>query len=372
MIMIHVHDDTRNTTKDYPCPRPLLLRHMRYFHPYLTPAPSTDIDISVHCDIHIFDFLVRFMESPDRPPPLTDSTVVSVLISSDFLQMDDLVNLCLRHVARRLSHILGLPVDLACITDGLCAKLAKLTPAEALVGVEDPKGKLLPRIYKKRLEVDFRERPSRRGSDGGVEVAGSCLVCCRRCRRLYSESEVKSSGCVTRCPRLSTFAVGERGDLTPAPCEPATPWSLTTYVASLRRQGMPWEDIYWMLWAASHPLCLLDGTLVNADQEYSGTYHPGKPTFVDQDLWGAHSCCGATASRLSPWTDRSGCAPAPVQLAPTGGAGAPPGPGGRPGGGPRARGPGRRRGRAGARGGGGGPPKNTLRARVEKEEKPDP
>ena len=85
------------------------------------------------------------------------ASVVSILISSDFLQMEELVVYCLKYIARNLEEILKLPVDLTCISDALVVKLAKLVNAEILVSISDKKGKLLPRLYKKRLEVDFKE-----------------------------------------------------------------------------------------------------------------------------------------------------------------------------------------------------------------------
>jgi hypothetical protein len=71
MVVIHVRDETRKVNRDFQCPRTVLLSQMRYFRNYLTEASAfDDIDISVHCDCHIFEWLMRFVESPDDPPPL--------------------------------------------------------------------------------------------------------------------------------------------------------------------------------------------------------------------------------------------------------------------------------------------------------------
>ena len=231
-ITIHIHDESRGMTKDFECSRSLLLRHMKYFKAFIPdasvdadagnsppPAEAEEIDISVHCDVYIFEFLVRYMNSPEAPPPLESNTVVSILISSEFLQMEDLVLACLRYMARNLGDILCLPVDLSCISDTLCAKLAKLCPAEKLVGIADKSCKLLPRLYKKRLEIDFRERTPRSGGGNGIGNSNnksdesptasapnptsnsSCLICCRYCYRLFPESELSINGGFVRCQR---------------------------------------------------------------------------------------------------------------------------------------------------------------------------
>ena len=84
LIVIHVCDENRKVNKDFKCERSLLLRHMKYFEKYLSGAKSCDdIDISVHCDINIFDWLIRYVHSAH--PKLEVKNAVSILISSDFL-----------------------------------------------------------------------------------------------------------------------------------------------------------------------------------------------------------------------------------------------------------------------------------------------
>jgi hypothetical protein len=86
-----------------------------------------DIDISVHCDVEIFEWLMKFIHEPEDPPILEKSIVVSILISSEFLQMDFLVDKCLEHISSSLSEIIKLPIDLSCISEKLLNKLASIT-----------------------------------------------------------------------------------------------------------------------------------------------------------------------------------------------------------------------------------------------------
>ena len=50
--------------KDFTCSKVLLLKEMKYFQDYLSSDNQTweDIDISVHCDIKIFDWLMRYVK----------------------------------------------------------------------------------------------------------------------------------------------------------------------------------------------------------------------------------------------------------------------------------------------------------------------
>jgi hypothetical protein len=110
MIVIHVFDENRKVNKDFTCEKELLVTHMKYFEKYLTEATSVDdIDISVHCDIKIFEWLMKYLKVKDSGvntnigavgesdnnssgvPKLDIKNVISILISSDFLQMKVLV-----------------------------------------------------------------------------------------------------------------------------------------------------------------------------------------------------------------------------------------------------------------------------------------
>ena len=90
LVVIHVCDEGKMKTQDFKCDRGLLLEHMKYFEKYLADQKSLDdVDISVHCDINIFEWLMDYVHS--RNPVLNVKLAVSILISSDFLQMDPLV-----------------------------------------------------------------------------------------------------------------------------------------------------------------------------------------------------------------------------------------------------------------------------------------
>jgi hypothetical protein len=103
---------------------------MKYFEKYLTEATSVDdIDISVHCDIKIFEWLMKYLKQkdgdktvpqptdPNDPtgPKLDIKNVISILISSDFLQMKGLVQECIDFVIENLHDVVRLPIDMNCL-----------------------------------------------------------------------------------------------------------------------------------------------------------------------------------------------------------------------------------------------------------------
>jgi len=78
-IVLHVLDEHRKINRDFVCQKDLLLREMKYFRNYLVEGvDSDDIDISVHCDVKIFEWLVRYLHQPEQVPHLGKLYVADV------------------------------------------------------------------------------------------------------------------------------------------------------------------------------------------------------------------------------------------------------------------------------------------------------
>lgn len=129
-VAIHICDEPRGIKQDFYCDLPLLLRHMRYFEAYLSGVSRADeLDISVHCDVYVFAWLMEYVSAVGHAhdiaacrsagvgPALEVANCVSILISSEFLQMGPLVTECERFAVRHASEIALLPIDLSCILD---------------------------------------------------------------------------------------------------------------------------------------------------------------------------------------------------------------------------------------------------------------
>ena len=156
MIVIHVCDENKKMNKDFKCDRNLLLQNMKYFEKYLSDSKNLDdIDISVHCDINIFDWLMRYVHR--KEPLLEVKNAVSILISSDFLQMEALVEESVRYVAKNLQEIISLPIDMNCMNSSLIKKLASHIALDDLDNLRDKKDKLTSKLYMKKLELLFEE-----------------------------------------------------------------------------------------------------------------------------------------------------------------------------------------------------------------------
>eukprot|EP00128_Syssomonas_multiformis_P001841 Colp12_sorted_trinity150504_noHs@30667 len=68
VIVIHVCDENRNVNQYFKCKRDILLREMEYFKGYLSEKRRwEDVDISVHCDVKIFEWLMEYVHHHCTP-----------------------------------------------------------------------------------------------------------------------------------------------------------------------------------------------------------------------------------------------------------------------------------------------------------------
>ncbi len=70
-VVVHVVDKARNVSKDFQCAKEDMVRHMKYFEPYLTGASAEgrSLDIAVFCDVRVFEWLVEYISSPPESQP---------------------------------------------------------------------------------------------------------------------------------------------------------------------------------------------------------------------------------------------------------------------------------------------------------------
>ena len=281
VIVIHVCDDNRRINRDFYCSRELLLTHMTYFTPYLADERrSEEIDISVHCDVHIFEWLMEYIHQPFKPPTLDAGSVISVLISADFLQMRPLSDHCVRYLRGALPEVLRLPIDLSCVSDALLAQLATLLDAEDIERLRDKKDKIASRLYAKKLEAL-------------LAVDANALHRCAFCTRLFTAAQREWEPC-PRAPQMLDFHGNPIAEHVPNRA-----WDVHRWVASLRRSKGGAREAYWRLWGLTNfltcstceqpfPVCELDGC----------AYHPHEPVFERGDHRGSYPCCQQPALRF--------------------------------------------------------------------------
>lgn len=273
-VIIHVYDETNKVNKDFVCKRDLLLKEMKYFSAYLTENSSfDDIDISVHCDVNIFQWLMDYIKNPGKPPKLDTSWAVSILISSDFLEMGKLVQTTLRFVHDRLQQIIKLPIDLDCINSKLMTKLAKLFTCDELDQIRDKRDKIISRLYQKKLEQFLSEE-------------GYTLAFCQHCKKVYF-SDFRSW---MICPKAKMYVDVHGKMIAKHSIDPN--WNINKFIVALRKAMLSWKQIYWQIWGLVHCFyCTRCNSLFPSNELDWCAYHPKEAAFEADTNVGRYACC---------------------------------------------------------------------------------
>lgn len=247
-MVILVCDESKNLKQDFSCPRDLLVNEMKYFAEYLSLEPQRweEVDISVHCDVQIFDWLMRYVQrditsSEDIIPKLEPSNVISILISSDFLRMDSLVTKCIYYCHANMSAILSTPCNMNCINDKLVTRISKLFNHAELDTVKDRKDKFKSKLFCKKIEEFVEPQPV---SDSCPDNA-STLFRCASCKKLLTANNQSKVPCV-----LSRMKIDSRGQMSYGHTRDVS-WDINDHLLNLKEKLKSWRDVYWRLWGAT-------------------------------------------------------------------------------------------------------------------------
>ena len=133
----------------------VLMKYMKYFESALKSInEGDDFDISVHCDIKIFEWLLLYIEFEEKKydpnikffeivnernqenyskrvkPEIKVEDAISILISAEYLRIPHLVEESLKFFVKNINQILVLPLDLSCISDKLLKRMIHMMTLE--------------------------------------------------------------------------------------------------------------------------------------------------------------------------------------------------------------------------------------------------
>ncbi|CAG10202.1 unnamed protein product, partial [Tetraodon nigroviridis] len=310
-MVIHVCDETKNLKQDFTCPRDLLVKEMRYFAEYLSVDTQRweEVDISVHCDVQIFDWLMNYVrrntagENKDKPR-LEPSNVISILISSEFLKMDTLVEECIQYCHKHMSAIVATPCNMNCINSNLATRITDLFNHNEADDVRDKKDKFKSKLFQKKIERLFDPGYQNRDSPGNA----STLYRCALCLKLLTKDTEKKISCVP-----GKINVDSRGEIIYTHNRQKC-WDVHEYITGLYEELKSWVLVYWRIWGTINYL-----TCSRCQQVFMCTelthckYHPVSVSYpgmgTDRGWHGAglYPCCNQRALRFDPTGMPKGC-----------------------------------------------------------------
>ncbi|KAI4454329.1 hypothetical protein MML48_9g00006023 [Holotrichia oblita] len=155
-VEIHVCDEVKNVKKDFTCNQKLLVEQMGYFADVTAGQRLEDMDISVHCDIGIFEWLMRWVKRDTilegDKPVLDINCAVPVLVSAAFLQMEPLLEECLLYCHENMNDILKTTTSLSCLNDAVLTRLAAMYTNAEVEAIKDRKDKIQSKLFCKLIQ----------------------------------------------------------------------------------------------------------------------------------------------------------------------------------------------------------------------------
>ncbi|KAM6128169.1 SANT and BTB domain regulator of class switch recombination [Pterocles gutturalis] len=311
-MVIHVCDEAKNLKEDFVCPRDLLISEMKYFAEYLSVDAQRweEVDISVHCDVHIFDWLIRYVKrntkdsEANEMPTLEPSNVISILISSEFLKMDSLVEKCIHYCHKNMNAIVATPCNMNCINANLVTHIADLFRHNEVEELKDKRDKFKSKLFCKKIERLFDPEYLNPDSRGNAATLYRCCLC----KKLLTKETERRIPCVP-----GKINVDQHGNIVYVHIRDKT-WEVHEYLIGLHEELKSWRDVYWRLWGTVNWL-----TCSRCNQSFLCTefshcqYHsqpvlyPGVASALGSTGTGVYPCCNQKVLRFDPTTLPKGC-----------------------------------------------------------------
>jgi Domain of unknown function (DUF3342) len=283
---------------------------MGYFADVTNGQKLEDMDISVHCDLQIFEWLMKWVKREKYPKEewtlLEPGNVVPILVSASFLQMEPLLLDCLSYCHSRLSEVVKASVNLSCLNDGIITRLSAMFTNLELEAVKDKKDRILPRLWTKMIQSLCEvEAQALRGHYATL----SSLFSCTKCGKLVTQTMCSYVHCVPQSMKINRW-----GQLVSTHARDVN-WSLTAYVTVLYKDLKSWRKVYWRLWGHCHFLfCSACETHFPAYQMRWCQYHPEQAQYLGPISEGRASgpggrfpCCDHQAFRYETLMGPTGC-----------------------------------------------------------------
>ncbi|XP_060533747.1 SANT and BTB domain regulator of class switch recombination isoform X2 [Cylas formicarius] len=308
-VEIHVCDEVKNTKKTFICNQQLLVEKMGYFAEVTLGQNLEDMDISVHCDIGIFEWLMQWVKKDSLPdeafPKLDAQCVIPILVSASFLQMEPLLHDCLLFCHEHMNEILRTSTNLSCLNDSVLTRLADMYTNTEIEMIKDRKDKIQSRLFSKLIQSLAEPDPA---SVRGHWWSIARIFKCEKCQLIINPEVAPKIPCVPSCMRLqpdgSVISLHVRD----------SSWQLNDYIVKLQKLLKTWRKVYWRLWGEGHFLfCNACKRYFPVNQIGWCRYHTDNPQFFTLDAQkaplpiGRYPCCGERAYRFQLLESYSGC-----------------------------------------------------------------
>ncbi|CAG7837862.1 unnamed protein product [Allacma fusca] len=282
-IVIHVCDESKGIREDFYCQQALLTREMGYFTRVTVKGQRLrDMDISVHCDIAVFDWLMKWVYHRDndssKPPLLEPSNVIGLVVSADFLQMSALVSECLVYTYENIEEVITSSPNLGCLSEQLTGRLSGYfmsADIEKRIISVDKNDRITSRLY---IQFILKLNDPEPDMSLGHYASTATLFRCDSCEQYLTNEFAPKLPC-------SSMRFDYRGRI--YACHTKDPnWTLGSFIKELKRELKTWRKVYWRLWGTVHFFYCSSCQLYFPAKNFGACrYHSEEPKQLPVNSW---------------------------------------------------------------------------------------
>ncbi|XP_020943172.1 uncharacterized protein KIAA1841 homolog isoform X6 [Sus scrofa] len=277
------------------------------YSPLMAAGESPIETLASYIKSSLLDTQGEFQETPlgqDAVSKTEPGNVISILISSEFLKMDSLVEQCIQYCHKNMNAIVATPCNMNCINANLLTRIADLFTHNEVEDLKDKKDKFRSKLFCKKIERLFD--PEYLNPDSRNNAA--TLYRCCLCKKLLTKETERRISCIP-----GKINVDQHGNIIYIHIRDKT-WDVHEYLNSLFEELKSWRDVYWRLWGTVNWLtcsrCYQAFLCIEFShcQYHSETViYPTAGSSMSTVGTGIYPCCNQKVLRFDPTQFTKGC-----------------------------------------------------------------
>ncbi|XP_011362215.1 uncharacterized protein KIAA1841 homolog isoform X2 [Pteropus alecto] len=230
--------------------------------------------------------------------------VISILISSEFLKMDSLVEQCIQYCHKNMNAIVATPCNMNCINANLLTRIADLFTHNEVDDLKDKKDKFRSKLFCKKIERLFDPEYLNPDSQNNAVTLYRCCLC----KKLLTKETERRIPCIP-----GKINVDRHGNIVYIHIRDKT-WDVHEYLNSLFEDLKSWRDVYWRLWGTVNWLtcsrcyqAFLCIEFSHCQYHSEAVVYPPAASSLNTVGTGIFPCCNQKVLRFDPTQLTKGC-----------------------------------------------------------------
>ncbi|XP_038948024.1 SANT and BTB domain regulator of class switch recombination isoform X3 [Rattus norvegicus] len=211
------------------------------YNPLMAAGEGPVETLATYIKSSLLDAQGDFQETPvdqDTVSKAEPGNVISILISSEFLKMDSLVEQCIQYCHKNMNAIVAAPCNMNCINVNLLTRIADLFTHNEIDDLKDKKDKFRSKLFCKKIERLFDPEYFNPDSRNNAATLYRCCLC----KKLLTRETERRISCIP-----GKINVDRHGNIIYIHIRDKT-WDVHEYLNSLFEELKSWRDVYWRLW----------------------------------------------------------------------------------------------------------------------------